>query len=174
MWRSARTADRARYRPGHRRLEQFADQLGRRRPPQYLVEGALPRRLVRPPAQKACAMAEAAAGDMVIADLDDQLRPQGLPFARAFGAPSAGTTWCIAGKTGRLDQPLELLGQPRAVEIVQRSGKADMVELARVIVETEQKRADEASLALVAELADDAIRRALCFFTLSMARSPSS
>jgi hypothetical protein len=81
---------------------------------------------------------------MIITDLDDEFRTQRLPFAAALRAPSAGTAGCIAGETGRLDETFELLGQGPAIEVVKRRGKADMVELAFIIVEAEQQRSDQA------------------------------
>ena len=45
-------------------------------------------------------MAEAVGGDVVEADLDDELGPQRLPFAAALGAPAAGAAGGVAGETG--------------------------------------------------------------------------
>src|ERR1044071_1842216 len=56
-----------------------------------LVEPALPRRLVRPPAQQCGAVAEAAFAHVVIAHLDDELGAERLPFAGALGVPAAPT-----------------------------------------------------------------------------------
>src|SRR4051794_19143970 len=99
MLRSAKTAGRARCRrlPGHS---------GR---PLDLLEGALARRLVRAPPQEPGAVAEPAAAHMVIANLDDQFRAQRLPLAGTLGAPPAGATRRVAGKTRRFDQRFELL-----------------------------------------------------------------
>src|SRR5215208_6867849 len=55
-----------------------------------LVEPALPRRLVRPPAQQCGAVPEPAFGHMVEADFDDEFGAERLPFAGALGAPAAG------------------------------------------------------------------------------------
>ena len=43
-------------------------------------------------------MAEAAAGDVVVADLDDQLGPQRLPFGGALGRPAARAAGRVAGE----------------------------------------------------------------------------
>ena len=56
-------------------------------------------------------MTEPAPADMIEPNFDDQIRPQGLPFAGALGAPPAGPARGIAGKARRLDNPFELPGQ---------------------------------------------------------------
>ena len=71
------------------------------------------RRLVRPPAQQPRAVAEAVAGEMVVADLDDELRLERLPFGRALGRPAARAARRVAGEAGRRDQLFQLRGQRR-------------------------------------------------------------
>ena len=53
-------------------------------------------------------MAETVAGDVVVADLDHELRLQRLPFAGALGAPAARAARRVAGEAGRRAQRLEL------------------------------------------------------------------
>ena len=71
-----------------RRVEQQAHareqllELGRPELGRELVERALPRVLVGPPAQEAGAVAEAAAGHLVVAHFDDQHGLQRLPCRR--------------------------------------------------------------------------------------------
>ena len=89
-------------------------------------------------------MAKTAGRDMVVANFDDELRPQRRPLAGALGAPSARTPRRTAREAGRRNEPLELFGQRRPVEIVQGRGKADVVEPALIIIKTEQQGADEA------------------------------
>ena len=48
--------------------------------PTYLFKRTLPRLLIRTPAQKLCAMTEAAAGEVIVLDFDDELRRERLPF----------------------------------------------------------------------------------------------
>src|SRR4051812_15847641 len=76
-----------------------------------LIERALLRRLVRPPAQDRGAVAKSFAAEMIVADLDDQFRLQRAPLRRTLGGPAAGAARCIAGETGLCDQRFELLGQ---------------------------------------------------------------
>src|SRR6478609_12128774 len=63
-----------------------------------LVHGALFRRLVGAPAEEAGAVAEAAAGEVVVFDFDDQFRSERFPFAGAFGAPAARAAGRLAGE----------------------------------------------------------------------------
>ena len=63
-------------------------------------------------------------------------------------------------KPGASAQRLELPRQGRALGVGDGGGEADMVELAGIVIEAQQQRADEAAVALVAEAADDAIGRA--------------
>ena len=73
-----------------------------------LVEGALARRLVGTPAQEAGAVAEAAAGDLVVADFDHQLRAAAAAIRRARSGPAARPARRVAGEAGRADQCFEL------------------------------------------------------------------
>jgi len=52
------------------------------------------------PAQEACAVAEAAAGDQIAANLDNQLGAKLLPLARALGRPEARTAGAAPVKPG--------------------------------------------------------------------------
>ena len=47
-------------------------------------------------------MAEAAAGDVVVADFRDEFGAQRLPLCRALGRPAAGSAGRIAGEAGYL------------------------------------------------------------------------
>ena len=82
----------------------------------HLLEGALGGLLLRPPAQELGAVAEAAAGEVVVAHLADQRGPQGLPFRGAPLGPAAGAARRLAGETWRLPQGqengLELRSEP--------------------------------------------------------------
>src|SRR5690349_5482828 len=127
--------------------------------PGQLLERALPRRLVLAPSNQRRAVAKSVAGHMVVADLDNELGPKRLPVSRAFGAPAARTARCIAGEAGRLDQTLEKPGELGPLGTRNGRGEADMVELALLVVETKQQRADLPARLLVAEAADDAICR---------------
>ena len=99
-------------------------------------------------------MAESAAADMIVANFDDQFWVHRLPFCGALGAPPAGASRRVAGEAGRHNEPFELLGQRVAVEVVQRRGKPDMVELAFAVVEAEEQRPDQARVPLISEPAD--------------------
>src|SRR5581483_12102969 len=126
-----------------------------------LLEGALLRRLVRAPAQDGCAVAEALAGEMVVADFDHELRFQRTPLRRALGRPAAGAARRIAGEAGRGDQRFQLVGKRKLLVALDGGGEADMVQQAGVVVEAQQQRADDLSVSdlvgRVAEAANDAI-----------------
>ncbi|MGC1888382.1 MAG: hypothetical protein WA709_20195 [Stellaceae bacterium] len=79
-------------------------------------------------------MAEPAAADMIVADLDDQFRAQRLPLAGALGAPPAGASRRVAGKARRFNQRFELFGQRLAMEIMECRSESDMVEPAFAVV----------------------------------------
>jgi hypothetical protein len=51
-------------------------------------------------------MTEAAAGHLVVADLDDELRLERKPLALLASVPTARTAGRLSGETGRLDQRL--------------------------------------------------------------------
>src|SRR2546428_6091143 len=77
----------------------------------HLRQKAWPRGLVGAPAEELGAVAEAAAGEVVVADFDDQLGRERLPLGAALGGPAAGPAGGLAGETGRPDERLEHLGQ---------------------------------------------------------------
>src|SRR5262249_26910671 len=54
-----------------------------------LVHGALPRRLVRSPAQQLRAVTKTAPTEVVVTDLDHKLRLKRLPLRRTFRRPTA-------------------------------------------------------------------------------------
>src|SRR5262249_696516 len=122
-----------------------------------LLEGALPRRLVGAEADGLGAVAKAIAGRMIVAHFDDDLWFDRFPLAAALGAPAARAPRRLAGETRRFHERLEFLGQRRALCVRNGRGEADMVELALVVVETEQEGADLVAARGVAEAADHAI-----------------
>ena len=65
-----------------------------------LIEGAVPRILVRAPALEASAVPEAIAGELVVADLDHQHRRDGDEGQVLVAAPAAGS----AGSAGVLPE----------------------------------------------------------------------
>src|SRR5215471_4204869 len=82
-----------------------------------LLEGALPRRLVWTKAKQLSSMTEAIAGNVVVADLDNDFRFERLPFAGALSAPAARPARGLAGEAWRSDECLECLGQGRALRV---------------------------------------------------------
>src|SRR4051794_40616852 len=76
-----------------------------------LIQRALPRRLVGPPAQDGGAVAETVAAEMIVADLDHQLGFQRAPLRGTFGGPAARAARGIPGKPRFCDQPYELCRQ---------------------------------------------------------------
>src|SRR5262249_1482502 len=125
--------------------------------PLHLAQRALSRRLVRAPAQKARAVAEAIAAEMVVTDLDHELGSERLPFGRAFRRPAAGTARRLPGESWRRDEALELLGQRLAFRGFDVRGEADVMQQTGLVVEAEQERADDVRAFAVAEAPDDAI-----------------
>jgi len=83
-------------------------------------------------------MTKAVTSDMVEPDLNDEFRPQRLPFPASFGAPAAGTTRRFSGEAGRLAKSLKPLSQAWTLFIGEGSGEADMVESALGIIEPEK------------------------------------
>src|SRR6476661_3949544 len=131
-----------------------------------LRDRALPRRLVRAPAQERRPVAEPSAGEVVVLHLDHQLRREGLPFARSLGAPSRRSTRRLAGETRGLHQLLELRGERLLLPGGNVRGEADMVQQSALVVETEQQRADDLPLRRVAKAADHALGGALVLHLL--------
>src|SRR6185437_6412296 len=137
--------------------QDLGDQLGRARFLLELVEGALPRRLVGAPAQELRAVTEAAAADVIVAHLRDQLWCEGFPLTGPFRAPARWSARRIAAEARRLSQFFQPLGQLRAIGIRETRREPDVVELAILIVEAKQQRADLPAFFRVAEPADHAI-----------------
>src|ERR1700751_1693674 len=54
-----------------------------------LIDRALSRRLVGPEGQQLCPVGKPTTRYVIVSDLDDQLRPQRLPFAASLRAPPA-------------------------------------------------------------------------------------
>ena len=88
-------------------------------------------------------MAKAIAGEVVVADLDHQLRLERTPFARSFGRPAARPARRLAGEPRRRDQALEPFGQCFPGLRLDARREADMVQQMGLVVEAEQQRADE-------------------------------
>ena len=87
-------------------------------------------------------MADAAGGDVVEGDLDDELGAQLDPLEVAVAGPAAGVARAaLAGLVGRelVDQLALLLG-------LEARGVADHAQLAVLVVEAEDERADRALL----------------------------
>src|SRR5947207_9659276 len=80
-----------------------------------LIEPALLGRLIGAPAQEPRAMPKALAGEMIVTDLDHELRLERHPLAEPFCRPAAGAARCVAGKAGRPDQRFQFLGEARLI-----------------------------------------------------------
>src|SRR6201995_1826617 len=102
-------------------------------------------------------MAKALAAEMVVADLDHELRLERTPLCRPLGRPAARAARRVAGEAGLCNQRLEAVGQCGLVVALDRGGEADMVQQSLVIVEAEQQRADHLPpVDLVARVAEPA------------------
>ena len=144
-----------------------------------LVEGAVARRLVRPPAPKRRGVAEALALQVVERHLADQLWTQRAPSpCRGRSSSGSGRPACGPARSRRRRRPSRygcervrpsalLLGRLEARRV------ADVVQHAVVVVQPEQQRAD--GLALLARFqrkpptTQSTVRRCLIF---SIARTP--
>src|SRR4029077_8378516 len=112
------------------------------------------------PAHKACAVAEAIAGDMVVLHLDDQFGLQRLPLCTALGGPATRSARRVAGEAWTAAQLLQLARQGGALIVTDRRGEADVVEQSLLVVEAEQQRSHQTLAGRVAKAADDAVGRA--------------
>src|SRR4051794_34312123 len=118
---------------------------------------ALARRFVGAPAQQPRAVAEPAAGEMVVLHLDDELGRERLEFAGALGAPATGAAGRPAGEAGGLAQGFETFGELAALGGGDRRRETDMVQQSVVAVQAEQQGTGDAALRRIAEAAHDAI-----------------
>src|SRR3954453_11727306 len=100
-----------------------------------LIHGALSRRLVWPPADDLGAVPETVAREVVVGHLYHQLRVDRFPFPRPLCAPTARSTWRIAGETRRLAQGFELFRQSFALAGLERGSEADMMKKPVVVIQ---------------------------------------
>src|SRR3954471_6641962 len=98
---------------------------------------------------------------MIVADLHHMLRLERLPLRRTLGRPATRPARRLAGEAWRRDIALELLGQLRLVVARDVRREADVIELAAVVVEAEQQRADHGLAFVVAEATDHAVGAAV-------------
>src|SRR6185437_9592419 len=137
------------------RPHQPGDQPARPCLPCQLLVGALPRRLVRPPAKEPRAMPEPSPRDLVVADLHDQLRPQGTPLTRALGAPAARATGCPAREPRPAPQLPQAPRQRLALPLGNRGGEPHVIEKPLVIEKSEEQRPDLLTVGRQPIAADD-------------------
>src|SRR6185437_5812708 len=107
-----------------------------------LLKSALGWLLIRSPPEDGCAVAEAAAGEMIVGHFDHVFRLDRLPLRRAFCRPSAGTTRSISGKTSIMLHRLQLVAESHLVLGFDTRGKSYMVKQAIGVVEPEKNRTD--------------------------------
>ena len=82
-------------------------------------------------------MAEAAAGEVVVLDFDDDFGGQGLPLGAAPGRPAARAAGRLAVEAGRLDERLEQRREFFPLRGFEGRAEADVVEQAVIVVEPE-------------------------------------
>ena len=88
-------------------------------------------------------MTEAPAGEMIVADLDHELRLERLPFRRTLGRPAARSAGRVAGEAGRRDELFQLLRSALfSLPLLSDEVKPTWLSRPRVVVEAEQQRAD--------------------------------
>src|SRR5262249_57263704 len=126
-----------------------------------LIHRALPRRLVGPPAQEFRPVAKAVPREMIVLNLDHELRLERLPLRGAAGRPSAWPAGCVAAEPGRRHEPLELEGGRFFLARADGRGEAHVMPKAILTIEPEQERADHRFALVVAETANHAVRAAI-------------
>src|SRR5690606_14627230 len=102
-----------------------------------LRERALARRLVGSPAQQARAVAEAAAAEMVVGDLDHEAGLERQPMRRAARGPAARAARLVPGKAGRRNERFEPARERHAVDARESGREPDMVQQSGIVVEAE-------------------------------------
>ena len=122
-----------------------------------LLECALLGRLIGPPAEEFGTVSEAIVGDVIETHLRHKLRTYRLPLPTSLRAPPARAARRLAGKAGRLSQRLQPLRQRAPVVIGDGRREPNVIELARIIVESEQERPDLPAIAQVAKSTDHAV-----------------
>src|SRR6185437_6158148 len=123
-------------------FQQLGNQPARSRFASQLFIRALPRRLVRPPAQEPRAVPEASAGHLVVAHLHDQYGLHGAPLARALGAPAARPTGRLAGEAGSARDSAQPLRERLALARRNGGGEPHVIEQPLAIEEPEEERPD--------------------------------
>ena len=93
----------------------------------------------------------------------DELELQRLPLRAALGRPAARSARCIACESGPALQGLDLACQCRTFLVGDARSEADVIELAFVVEQAKQQRADLLAVRGVAEAADDAVGGAQAF-----------
>src|SRR3954470_19685155 len=104
-----------------------------------LLEAALPWCLVGAPAQDRGTVAKSLAAEMIVADLDHQLRLERTPLCRALGGPAARPARRVAGESGLADQFFKPVGESWLLLRLERRSEADMMQQAMIIIEPEQQ-----------------------------------
>ena len=99
-----------------------------------LREETLTGLFVGSPSKKSGAVTKAAPGEMIILNLNHQLRCQRLPFGRSLGAPTAWSTGFVSGESRRLNQRLKLCCQFFLLRFVEARGEATVVQESLLIV----------------------------------------
>src|ERR1051326_1604220 len=102
----------------------------------YLIHTALPWSLVRTPADQFGAMTKTAAGEVIVAHLDDQFRPKRFPFRGPFSGPAAGSARRVAGETGRFNEWREFCKQRFALRRFEPGTETHVVQQSCVVVQT--------------------------------------
>jgi hypothetical protein len=100
---------------------------------------------------------------MVVADFHDELRLERLPGILFALIPPARTARRGAREAGRGDQFLKLLRECWTFSGSDGGRKADVMQQAVIIVETQQDRADNLAFAAVAKAPDNTVRAAKAF-----------
>src|SRR5205823_2817175 len=115
------------------------------------------------PAQEFGPVAESPTGEVVVADLANQLRFQAVPVGGAGCAPAAGAAGRAASEAASANHGIQNSLQLEPLFGVKARGESHVIERAVVVIEAQQQRADAAPILSVAKASDHAFGRANAF-----------
>ena len=100
----------------------------------HLVHRALAGRVVGTIPEDLRSVPKPAAREMIVGDLDDDLRSDRFPFAGSFRAPAAWTAGRVAGKSRWFLERFELFRQRWALAHFECRGESNVMEQAVIVI----------------------------------------
>src|SRR5512146_944473 len=122
-----------------------------------LLECALSRGLLRPPAQELGSVAETSLGKVIVGDLAHHLWLQRFPLPAALRAPAAGPPGRASGKTAAAAQRFHDLLQLTPLFGGEARSKAYVIQFPLLVVQAEQQRAHGAAFGGISKASHHAI-----------------